>query len=41
MFEDGSAATRLAWALDQRPSAATHAVFESLLDTPLPRDLQV
>jgi hypothetical protein len=41
MFEDGSAATRLAWALDQRPSAATHAVLESLLDTPLPRDLQV
>lgn len=41
MFEDGSAATRLAWVLDQHPSAATHVVLESLVDTPLPRDLQV
>jgi hypothetical protein len=41
MFEDGSAATRLAWVLDQAPSTATHAVLESLLDAPLPRDLQV
>jgi len=41
MFEDGSAATRLAWVLDQAPSAATHAVLEPLLDQPLPRDLRV
>jgi hypothetical protein len=41
MFENGSAAVQLAWVLDQQPSAATHAVLESLLDQPLPRDLQV
>src|SRR4051794_11632238 len=27
MFKDGSAATKLAWVLDQAPSAATHAVL--------------
>jgi hypothetical protein len=41
MFEDGSAAGKLAWVLDQAPCAATHAVLESLLDRPLPRELQV
>lgn len=41
MFDDGSPAKRLAWVLDQTPSAATHAVLESLLDQPLPRDQQV
>jgi hypothetical protein len=41
VFEDGSAARRIAWVLEQPPSAATHAVLESLLDQPLPRGLQV
>src|ERR1044072_3992119 len=41
MFEYGSAATKLSWVLDQVPSAATHAVLESLLDAPLPADLRV
>jgi hypothetical protein len=41
VFEDGSAATRLAWVLDQAPSAATYTVLEPLIDTPLPRDLRV
>ena len=41
MFEDGSAAARLAWVLGQPPSAATRAVLESLVDVPLSRDLRV
>lgn len=41
MFENGSAALKLAWVLDQAPTAATHAVLESLVGVPLPRDLQV
>jgi hypothetical protein len=41
MFDDGSAATKLAWVLDQVPSAATRAVLESLVDVALPRELRV
>jgi len=41
MFDDGTPALQLQWVLDQEPCADTHMVLESLLDRPLPRELQV
>jgi hypothetical protein len=41
MCAAASAATKLAWVMDQVPSAATRAVLESLVDVALPRELRV